>query len=89
VVICKQEPTLSGSSTLTFLPGLARSGSTQSLLGFANTLPELDDVSLLPLAVATGVAGGRAAGVLRGVEEDAEEGCRTMTGLAAGFALSP
>jgi len=39
--------TLSGSSTLTLRPGLARSGSTHSLLGFANTLPELDEVSLL------------------------------------------
>lgn len=39
--------TLSGSSTLTFLPGFARSGNTHSLLGLANTFPEDEEVSLL------------------------------------------
>jgi hypothetical protein len=34
---------------------LALSGSTHSLEGFANTLPAEDDVSLLPLPLATGV----------------------------------
>ena len=81
--------TLSGSSTLTFLPGFARSGNTHSLLGFAKTLPELDDVSLFPPDDAVGV-GGSGAGVLRGVVDDADDGRRTRTGGgAAGRALSP
>lgn len=47
--------TLSGSSTLTFLPGFALSGSTHSLLGFAKTVPAEEEVSLPgPLATATG-----------------------------------
>jgi hypothetical protein len=45
----KERPlTLSGSSTLTLRPGFALSGRTHSLLGLAKTLPELEDVSLLP-----------------------------------------
>ena len=59
--------TLSGSSTLTFLPGFARSGNTHSLLGFAKTLPELDEVSLLPEATATLPTGGSGAAAVRGV----------------------
>jgi len=45
---------LSGSSALTFLPGLARSGSTHSFEGLANTFPAEEEVSLLPLPEATG-----------------------------------
>ena len=36
---------MSGSSAHTFLPGLARSGSTHSFDGFANTLPADEEVS--------------------------------------------
>jgi len=56
------------------------------LLGFANTLPELDEVSLLLPAAGW----GSATGVLRGVDDAADEGRRTMGGGAAAvFALSP
>lgn len=37
--------TSSGSSTTTFRPGFARSGSTHSLLGLANTFPDEELVS--------------------------------------------
>lgn len=80
--------TLSGSSTLTLRPGLARSGRTHSLLGFANTLPELDEVSLLLPAMGC----GSAAGVLRGVDDEAVEDGRRTTGggaVVVGFALRP
>lgn len=51
---------MSGSSAETFLPGLALSGNTHSLDGFANTLPAEDDVSFPrtePNAVAAVIAG--------------------------------
>lgn len=54
--------TSSGSSALTFRPGLARSGKIHCLLGFAKTFPEDDEVSLL----GTGCTG------VGGVEWDAE-----------------
>lgn len=50
----RERLTLSGSSALTFLPGLARSGSTHSFDGLAKTFPADEDVSLLPLPDATG-----------------------------------
>ena len=51
----ERELTLSGSSAHTFLPGLALSGNTHSFEGLANTFPADEEVSLLPLPLATGV----------------------------------
>ena len=73
---------MSGSSTLTLRPGFALSGKTHSLLGFANTLPELDEVSLFPDGVeeVEVEAVGKGVGAARGVEDAVEEGRRTIGG---------
>ena len=43
--------TSSGSTEETFLPGLARSGRTHSLLGLAKTVPLEEEVSLVAIGV--------------------------------------
>jgi hypothetical protein len=84
--------TLSGSSALTLRPGLARSGSTHSFDGFANTFPAEEEVSLLPAPA--GMAIELAAGV-EAVEVDTElerefNGGRDGIGiLPAGLPLGP
>ena len=72
---------MSGSSALTFLPGLARSGNTHSFEGFANTLPAEEDVSLLLPA-----AGGAIDAM---VEVDAVLGALDAIGGRAGIAIFP
>ncbi len=68
--------TSSGSSSLTFRPGFARSGKTHSLLGLAKTLPEDDELSLP----------GTVAGVVEGLEgPDTGPADSDGDGRAAGF----
>lgn len=75
---------MSGSSTLTFLPGLARSGSTHSLLGLAKTLPELEEVSLLPPAPTKEAEGDGAGGAIDAVEDDATDVFDCLLGFEGG-----
>lgn len=76
--------TLSGSSTLTFRPGFARSGNTHSLLGLAKILPAEEDVSFPAASAAEG-----------GVAAEQVDGAREGTGRVAGdgagvgFVLEP
>lgn len=62
------------------------------MLGFAKTLPELDEVSLLLDGVddeLEAAAGGSVAGVDRGVDDAVDDGRREMVGVGwVGLALT-
>ena len=73
----ERKRTFCGSSEASLRPGLARSGTTQSLLGLAKTFPDDEEVSLLGAGRAASTGGGRAeqagfdwaVGMLRGLAE--------------------